>query len=172
LIFRIPPLLAILALIACDAPLNGTGEPNLVQTLAEAPPGAAPGTCWGKLVTPAVIQTVTDQILVQQPTVLEDGTITAPGIYKTETRQDIVTERKVTWFETPCPADLTPDFVASLQRALTARALYRGSTTGEMDARTRAAVRKFQKQEGLNSGILSLAAARKLGLVAVTLAQE
>jgi peptidoglycan hydrolase-like protein with peptidoglycan-binding domain len=36
-----------------------------------------------------------------------------------------------------------------------------------MDARTRAAVRAYQKPEGLDSGILSLAAARRLGLVAV-----
>lgn len=33
--------------------------------------------------------------------------------------------------------------------------------------RTRAAVRRYQKPQGLDSGILSLAAARKLGLVAL-----
>ena len=169
---RTLPLLAIFALAACDAPMVGTGEPDLVQTLAEAPPGAAPGTCWGKLVTPAVIETVTDQVLVQPPKVPKDGTTAAPAIYKTETRQNIVTERKVTWFETPCPADLTPDFVASLQRALTARTLYRGAISGQMDGRTRAAVRKFQRPEGLDSGILSLAAAQRLGLVAVDLPIE
>ncbi|MFX0546088.1 peptidoglycan-binding domain-containing protein [Roseovarius sp. S1116L3] len=158
-------LLALLALAACDAP--GGGEPDLVQTLAEAPPGAAPGTCWGKLVTPAVIETVTEQVLVQPPQTSPDGTVSRPGIYKTDTRQEIVTERQVTWFETPCPADLTPNFVASLQRALRARTLYTGAINGAMDARTRAAVRKFQKPEGLDSGILSLASARKLGLVAV-----
>jgi peptidoglycan hydrolase-like protein with peptidoglycan-binding domain len=38
-----------------------------------------------------------------------------------------------------------------------------------MDNRTRAAVRRFQKPQGLDSGILSLAAARKLGLVAIKL---
>lgn len=167
MIFRPLSLLAIVALAACDAPIPGAGEPDLVQTLAEAPPGAVPGTCWGKVVTPAVIETVTDQILVQPPQVLSDGTVARPGIYKTDTRQAIVNERQVTWFETPCPADLSPDFVASLQRALKARAMYRGAINGDMDARTRAAVRKYQKLEGLDSGILSIAAARKLGLVAV-----
>ncbi|WP_138936041.1 peptidoglycan-binding domain-containing protein [Roseovarius arcticus] len=170
--FRPLTLLVILALTACGAPVIGPGEPDLVQTLAEAPPGAAAGTCWGKLVTPAVIETVTEQVLVQPPNALEDGTITAPGVYKTETRQEIVTERKVTWFETPCPADLTPDFVASLQRALSARTIYRGAINGQMDGRTRAAVRKFQRPEGLDSGILSLAAAQRLGLVAVDLQSE
>ncbi|MEB8387262.1 peptidoglycan-binding domain-containing protein [Rhodobacteraceae bacterium KMM 6894] len=163
---------AALTLAACDAPLPGSGEPDLVQTLAEAPPGAAPGTCWGKVVTPAVIETVTDQILVQSAQVQEDGTVIAPAIYKTETRQAIVDERKVTWFETPCPADLTPEFVASVQRALSARGYYRAAINGQMDGRTRAAIRRYQKPEGLDSGILSLAAARQLGLVAVDLSDE
>ncbi len=166
---NIPMLLIAASLLAgCDAPLPGSpGEPALIQTLAETPPGAAPGTCWGKVVTPAVIETVTDQIILQPAEVLADGTVIAPAIYKTETRQVIVQERKATWFETPCAADLTPEFVATLQRALKARKLYRGQIDGQMDARTRAAVRRYQKPEGLDSGILSLAAARKLGLIAV-----
>ncbi len=166
---RTLPLLAILMLVACDAPLPGAGETDLVQTATEAPPGATPGTCWGKLATPAVIETVTNQILVQPPKILADGTVATPAIYKTDTRQAIVQERNVTWFETPCSTDLTPDFVASLQRALKARTLYRGAISGQMDTRTRAAVRTFQRPEGLDSGILSLAAARRLGLVAIEL---
>lgn len=154
-------------LAACDSPLPGASEPELVQTLAQAPPGAAPGTCWGQVATPAVIETVTDQIILQPAEVLADGTVVSPAVFKTETRQAIVQERKVTWFETPCAADLTPDFVATVQRALQARGLFRGGVTGVMDARTRAAIRRFQAPEGLDSGILSLAAARRLGLVAV-----
>lgn len=156
-------------LAGCADSRSGGGESELVQTLAEAPPGAPPGTCWGKLVTPAVIETVTDQVMAQPAQVLEDGTVVAPAVYETKTRQAIVQERVVTWFETPCAADLTPDFVASVQRALTARDLYRGPVTGQMDARTRAAIRRFQAADGLDSGILSLSAARRLGLVAVEL---
>ncbi|WP_113912119.1 peptidoglycan-binding domain-containing protein [Roseovarius dicentrarchi] len=166
---RTLPLLAALLLAGCDASLAGRGEPDIVETLAEAPPGAEPGTCWGKVVTPAVIETVTEQVLVQPAGAKGDSTIAAPGIYRTETHQAIIEERKVTWFQTPCPADLTPDFVSSLQRALEARDLYRGPVNGEIDARTRAAIRKFQKPDGLNSGIVSMASARKLGLVAVDL---
>ena len=165
-------LLTAFGLAACEAALPEMGEPDVVQTLAEAPPGAAPGTCWGKVVTPAVVETVTEQILLQPAEVLDDGTVVAPAVYKTETRQAIVRERRVTWFETPCAADLTPEFVSSLQRALKARGHYRGAITGEMDARTRAAVRRYQAPEGLDSGILSLAAARKLGLVAVARTED
>ena len=88
-------------------------------------------------------------------------------MFKTETRQDIVRPRRDTWFEAPCDSDLTPEFIASVQRALVARSLYRGAINGEMDRATRAAVRRYQKPQGLDSGLLSLAAARQLGLVAI-----
>ena len=161
------PLLAVLSACQSSLPLTGPNEPEIVQTLQEAPPGAAPGTCWGKDVTPAVIETVTEQVVLQPAQVRNDGTVEEPAIYKTETRQAIVKERRVTWFETPCASVQTPDFVASVQRALKVRGLYRGPVTGKMDARTRAAVRAYQKPEGLDSGILSLAAARRLGLATV-----
>ncbi|MBV1897027.1 MAG: peptidoglycan-binding protein [Rhodobacteraceae bacterium] len=133
------------------------GEPQVTRLNQAAPPGAEPGSCWGKEVTPAIVETVIHQVVVQ------------PGVYKTETRQAIVRERKETWFQRPCDAEMTPEFIASLQRALGARDLYRGNISGEMDNRTRASVRRFQKPLGLDSGVLSLTAARKLGLVAVAI---
>ncbi len=169
---RILPLLTLLFLAGCDASLAERDETNLVQTLAEAPSAAALGTCWGKLVAPAVIETVTDQVLMPLPETPPDSAVIAPGMYRTETHQAIVQERRVTWFETPCQDDLTPDFVSSVQRALAARDLYDGSISGKMDQRTRAAIRRFQKPDGLDSGILSIAAARKLGLVAVELPEK
>ena len=132
-----------------------------------APPGAKPGTCWGKSITPAVVETVTEQVLLQPAEIRADGSITQPAIYKTETRQAIVQERVETWFETPCADILTAEFIATLQRALAARDIYRGPVSGVMDTRTRAAIRRYQAPQGLDSGILSLAAARKLGLVSV-----
>ncbi|MFU1478460.1 peptidoglycan-binding domain-containing protein [Roseovarius sp. C7] len=155
-----------LPLAGCQMPQPPT-TPGIVETLAEAPPGAPPGSCWGKLETPAVIETVTDQVLVQPAVLAEDGSVRQPASYRTDTRQEIVKEREVTWFETPCAADMTPEFVSSVQRALKVRALYRGTISGQMDARTRAAVRAYQTPHGLNSGILSLESARRLGLVAI-----
>lgn len=162
----VPSAIALLLLAGCTS-LMPAGEPEVSRALQEAPPGAAPGSCWGKQVTPAIVQTVTDQVLVQPAEVRADGSVTAPAIYRTETRQDIVRQRVETWFETPCADVMTPDFIASLQRALAARNLYSGPVDGAMTARTRAAVRAWQAPEGLDSGILSLAAARRLGLVAV-----
>jgi len=162
--------LALCALAACGPPvidLGALAEPDVTRQNQAGPPGAEPGTCWGKQVSPAVIETVTNQVMLQPAQVMADGTVTSPAIFKTETMQQIVQERRETWFQTPCAEQMTPEFIGSVQRALAARYLYRGPVTGEMDARTRAAVRRYQAPQGLDSGILSLAAARKLGLVAV-----
>ncbi|SEQ28365.1 peptidoglycan-binding domain-containing protein [Thalassovita taeanensis] len=167
---RLSAIAALSLIVAgCDTalPLSDLTEPQVSRRMEMAPPGAAPGTCWGKHITPAIVETATEQILLQPAEVTADGTLRHPAMYKTETHQAIVRERKETWFETPCDPTMTAEFIASLQRALQARGLYRGAVTGEMDSRTRAAVRKYQKPQGLDSGILSLAAARKLGLIAV-----
>lgn len=163
-------LLVLAALSGCSpAPTDsgGTAAPGVSNAARHAPPGAAPGTCWGKHITPAIIETVTHQALVQPAHVLADGTVTQPAVFKTETRQEIVRPREETWFETPCADVLTHEFVASLQRALTARGLYRGTPTGNIDIATRAAIRRYQEPRGLDSGTLSLDTARALGLVAV-----
>ena len=160
-------LAALVALAACDmAPPSGR-EADVTRLFQEAPEGAAAGTCWGRMTTPAVFETVTEQILVQPATWNTDGTPASPPIYRTETRQSILRERVDSWFERPCDAVMTEEFVASLQRALAARGAYVGPITGMMDARTQAAVRAFQREDGIDSGMISLAAARRLGLVAV-----
>lgn len=170
------PALALLVLAACqeqiaDAPyIAALNEPGIIRAEdAAAPPNARPGSCWGRDVTPAVVETVTEQIIVQPAEVLGDGTVITPAIYRTETQQRIVQERRETYFETPCPEVWTPEFTASLQRALQVRGLFFGTITGEQDARTRAATRRYQKAGGLDSAILSLESARRLGLIAVDL---
>lgn len=165
--------MAFLAMSACDAGgalqgnVDALREPDVVQIRQAQPPGAPPGTCWGKSISPAVIETVTEQILVQPAQVNVDGQVLSPAIYRTETLQRIVKERRETWFEAPCPDILTSDFIASVQRALKARDLYRGRITGIMDARTRGAIRRYQAPLGLDSGILALETARQFGLVAI-----
>ena len=165
--------LALGALVACDqASAPGAADPNQLFSGASAPEGAAPGTCWGKVTTPAIIETVTEQVLVQPAEVDGAGAVLQPAIYKTETRQEIVRERADTWFETPCADVMTPDFIASVQRALRARGLYRGPVMGEIDPRTRAAISRYQEESNLPSGLLSLESARKLGLIRVEFEAE
>lgn len=121
-------------------------------------PDREPGTCWGLETKPAVIETVTEQVLIS-----DSG---AAPVYQTETRQTIVEERQEIWFRTPCESEMTPDFIASLQRALYARGYLSGALDGVLDTRTRQAILKLQQAQGLDSDILSLEAARSLGLVA------
>ncbi len=131
----------------------------------------ADGRCYGRVVTPALIQTVTDQVMVQPPEVLSDGTVTAPAAFRTVTRQEIVRERREVEFEAVCPADMTPEFIASLQRALTVRGYYSGSITGILDSRTRRAIQAFQGQAGMTSHLLDIRTARELGLIERTAAE-
>jgi hypothetical protein len=132
-----------------------------------APPGAPPGTCWGKIPTPAVIETVKEQVLVTPAKVNADGTIASLPVYRAETRQQIVTPRTDRWFEIPCPPAFTVELVSTLQRALLARGLYDGEISGDLDAPTRRAVLAVQTARGLPSDVLSMETARSLGIVAV-----
>ncbi|MEM8654870.1 MAG: peptidoglycan-binding domain-containing protein [Pseudomonadota bacterium] len=161
-------LAAALALSACTENGTVTSAANVDPiSLATAPPGAAPGTCWGKTVAPAIVETVTRKVQLQPAQISSDGRVQAPPIYKSETSQVVVQPRRESWYEILCEADVTPDFIASVQRALEARGFYRGPITGTLDPRTRAAIGRYQYAEGLESKALSIAAARKLGLIAV-----
>ncbi len=164
----IPAFAVALALSACTTLTDTTTRSNIDPvSLATAPPGAAPGTCWDKTVAPAVVETQSRKVLLQPAQISSDGRVQAPPIYKTEAQQVVTRPRRENWFEVPCADLMTPDFIASLQRALEARGHYRGPITGTMDARTSAAVKRFQKEEGFDHATLTVAAARKLGLIAV-----
>jgi len=128
---------------------------------------APPGSCWGKIPTPAVIETITEQVLVTPARTNPDGTIAALPVYREERRQQIVTARTDRWFEIPCPPDFTVEFVSTLQRALQVRGLYDGDVSGNMDDPTRRAVLAVQSANGLPSDVLSIETARELGIVAV-----
>lgn len=165
---RLICLVLALALAACQTTPSG---PDPLSFTAESPPGAPPGTCWGKIDTPAVIETVTEQQQLTPEGTDATGRVLRPATYATVTRQAILRERVTTWFETPCADVMTPDFIASVQRALAARGLYTGAVTGRLDARTRAAIALYQAPLGLESERLSLDSARRLGLVATPISE-
>jgi len=173
-------ILGVLILGACQQAAPPMAMPSVemvdkfpVQT--NAPEDTDDGKCWGKDTTPALVETVTEQVLIRPagPIVAPspDGaptykTVQSPAVFDTQTHQKIVTPRADFWFETPCPAQIDRAFIATLQRALKSRGLFRGVVTGVMDQRTLKAVRWYQKPHGLDSTTLSLAAARQLGIIA------
>lgn len=167
-------LLPAFALAACMVAPEGVtradpGDEVVITDFTLGPPGARPGACYGKDATPAVIEQVTERILVEEPVFGPDGTIIKPARYEDRSSHRIVAGREEIYFETPCPPRWTPDFIASVQRALTARGFYHAPASGRLDQATRQAIRAFQLKNGLNSAILSTESARVLGLVEVDL---
>lgn len=130
------------------------------------PPQGPEGACWARDVTPMVIETVSEQVMVTPERRNAAGQVTEPASFRTDTHQRIVQEREEVWFRAPCPRDYTVEFVATLQRALKARGFFLQPVTGVMDAATDAAVHRFQIERGLDSPQLALAAARELGIIA------
>ncbi|MFN3642072.1 MAG: peptidoglycan-binding domain-containing protein [Gemmobacter sp.] len=155
---RVWAMLCVLAAGPACAPAGGGVDvrADLSSAVLARPPAAdAPG-CWHGATRPALFETVTDQ------------SVSGTGQVTRVQRQVLVRERSDMWFAVPCDAPTTA-FVASLQRALKARGLYDLPVTGRADAATAEAVRRFQSARGIDSAVLSLAAAQALGLVAVAL---
>lgn len=145
-------------------PVTNSGSGGVQVTRGVGPPNADPQSCYGREIDPAVIETVTEQIMVEPEQLDRDGNVRRPAVFVTSTEQRIVEDRQETWFETPCAMEGNPEYIATLQRALTARGHYNGAASGVMDRATVRAIRAYQEPQGLNSGVLSLAAARQLGL--------
>ncbi|WP_283967450.1 peptidoglycan-binding domain-containing protein [Tritonibacter sp. AK171] len=161
---RLTPIAISVGLLAgcmAPAPFERVGR--------SAPPGAPPGTCWESVIIPARIETITEQVMISEAETSADGKITKPAVFATETRQEITRPREESYFQTLCPDELTPDYISSLQRALAARGLYDGLITATLNTQTRAAIRRYQQELGIDSQTLSLRAARSLGLSAVEL---
>ena len=173
--FPRPPatlLVALTMLAAC-------GDPQAVSREARMPEGPPPlaehvadGTCRARDVRPAVYEHVMGEVQVVQAEIAEDGTMIRPPIYRKAPVPRVVRERGEITFEAPCPEQMTPEFIASVQRALAARGYFSGNVTGTLDAPTTAAVRAYQAERGLESEQLSLETARALGLIAVELPQR
>ncbi len=161
--------LAISALTIGCTPISEAAKPPkgaILMPPGERPKGGRVGACYGKDTTPAVIDTITETKQVAPAKFSADGsTIITPPQFETTTRQVVRAGGQIYYFEVPCPPAYTPEFIASLQRALQVRGLYDGPINSTLDQATKAAIRAFQSP-AFNSDILTLDTARKLGLVA------
>lgn len=149
-------ILALLALSACAPARPEVGrfvEPILQATREQRVDLTRPEICQSRDETPAVVETITE------------SRADAGGRYHTQTTHRIVSARSEIWFDTPCRNAWTPEFIASIQRALIVRGYMNGPASGEIDRETRQAIRAFQKVEGINSDVLSVAAGKRLGLI-------
>ena len=154
-----------LVLAAC-APVTGPVPANVLIDMGQIETETS-GRCFAKDVAPAVIETVTTQEIDTPEIRNADGVVTSPASFRTVTRQQIIRERIDIRFETVCPQTYSVELVSTLQRALKARGFYAGLITGRLDHQTGAAIQRIQRQGGLDSPLLSLDTARKLGLVSL-----
>ena len=138
---------------------------RLLPRNTSGPETAPEGSCWAKHITPAVIETRTLQKQLARP-VDQAGNLGHPAAsYQTETRHVLLNNRYERWFETLCPDLMDTLLVTALQRALQDHDLYQGKIDGLVGTATKAAVHRFQRQNGLDSDTLSLRSAVLLALV-------
>lgn len=166
------PLGALALLAACG---TAPGASSDAQAPDSPPPLAEKmddGSCRARDTVPAIYEHVMGEVQVVQAEIAEDGTVIRPPIYRRAPVPRVVRERAEITFEAPCPDQMTPEFIASVQRALAARGLFAGTVTGTLDPPTAAAIRRYQSERGLESAQLSLETARALGLIAVDLSKD
>jgi hypothetical protein len=132
------------------------------QSFTERPKGVG---CVANIAGPAVTEIISETILVEPAQIGPDGVETRPAIYRKITRPQTINEGSGTWFMRVCDVELTPDVIATLQRALSARGAYRGFATGQMDARTMRAIQSYQAARGLDSAQVSVEMLVEFGLL-------
>lgn len=156
----------VLAAAACSRPAPQVAEPAALISLGEIDTDTA-GRCFAQQDAPTEVQIVTTLIEVQAAVKDRNGVVTSPAIFRNVARPQTVAVGEGARFETVCPQVYTPQFVATLQRALIVRRAYDGAVTGLMDSPTSLALQQFQRGMGVDSPLLAIAVARDLGIVAV-----
>ena len=102
---------------------------------------------------PAEYETVRVQKLVSPPREIK---IPIPERYETVTEEAKITEGRMEWRPILCETNVTPGLVRRLQSALRVGGYYRGPIDGAYGSETLAAVREFQREQGIAAGQLTL----------------
>lgn len=114
-----------------------------------------------KVTVPAKYNTVKVRKQVTPPKTLKKA---IPAQYRTVQKRVLATQPKLEWREILCETNTTPGLISRLQRALNAKGYKAGSVDGRFGRQTLNAVIKYQRDNGLPSGQLTLATLKKLGV--------
>lgn len=135
--------------------------------------------------TPAQYRTVTRRV-VDQPARTREVTIPAkyktvtrtveaspasvqrtpvPETYKTVSKTVEVAPARTVWTSVLCDVNTTPDVVTRLQRALKSAGHYGGPIDGVIGSQTKRGIRTYQAAQGVESDILTIDSAKKLGIL-------
>jgi hypothetical protein len=148
---------------------HSTEQPVALSPVALSAPVVAlsDGRCQARENVPAIFEHVMGEVRVTQAEIAPDGTVVRRAAYRKAPVTTMVRPRSEMIFDAVCGHQMTPEFIASLQRALAARGYFAGNVSSTMDPPTNAAVHLYQKERGLDSAQLSLETARALGLITV-----
>ncbi|MRX26766.1 peptidoglycan-binding domain-containing protein [Kangiella sp. HZ709] len=114
-----------------------------------------------EVVIPAKYDTVNVRKLVTPAT---ENRIAIPEEYTTVSKRKLVTDSFLEWRPILCETNTTPGLISRLQRALNGEGYDAGSVDGVLGSRTMSAVNKYQLDNGLASGQLTIATLEKLGV--------
>ena len=88
-----------------------------------------------------------------------------PETYKTITKTVEAAPARTVWTSVLCDVNTTPDVVTRMQRALKSAGHYGGPIDGVIGSQTRRAISSYQAAQGVESDILTIDSARKLGIL-------
>lgn len=114
-----------------------------------------------EIVVPAQYDTVKVRKLVSEGST---NTIDIPAEYDNVPTRKLVKDSRLEWREILCETNTSPGVVARLQRALNKAGYDAGAADGIMGNRTVAAVKKYQRDNNLASGQLTLQVLEKLNV--------
>jgi len=146
------------------APRFPIPAPRTIPTYSGLPDDLL-GKCWAQQVVPAETVSTVRAVPGVAPEVPPGGVVQPETGARVENVERVIRPRVEFWFEQVCEVDLTPEFISSVQRALAARGQFFGVIDGRIGPETETAIRAFQRARGLDSPILSVDAARQMGLV-------
>jgi hypothetical protein len=113
------------------------------------------------IVHPAIYETVEVEKLVEEPKEIAE---TIPAVYEDIPQTVKVTDAKMEWREILCETNTTKDVVSELQQALEDKSYSPGPIDGVYGWQTMNAVTRFQKDNDLPSGQLTIQTLRLLGV--------
>ena len=114
-----------------------------------------------KKVIPAVYKTVSIEELVTPESIVK--TDIAP-VYKSVSKRSLLSPEVVQWREVLCETNTTPGIISNIQKALNSKGYKISTIDGDFGPATRNAVAKFQKDNNLPTGGLTISTVRALGL--------
>ncbi len=114
-----------------------------------------------EVVIPAKYDTIKVRKLVSPAS---EQRIPIPEEYTTVSKRKLITDSYLEWRPILCETNTTPGLISRLQRALNEAGYNAGAVDGVLGAGTMRAVNKYQLDNGLASGQLTIATLEKLGV--------